>query len=75
MVTPFEIVDKDHELLEKGISQLLGKEQYDKPEVVPEPCKHVSDGFVYDDTPIYMTLQCIKCGIQYDVSKLTGLVV
>jgi len=67
-----ETVDREYELLEKGIDALLGKTEYDPGEVAKPPCKHISDGFIYDDTPVFVTLQCVKCGIQYDVLKATG---
>jgi hypothetical protein len=67
-----DTVDKDYELMEKGIGALLGTLEYDAPEPVGEPCKHVSDGFVYDDNPVFVTLGCVKCHIQYNLSKLTG---
>ena len=66
-------VDFDYELMDKGIGALLKTGEYDPPEVMPAKCNHVSDGFIYDDTPIFVTLQCTKCGIQYDMSKITGL--
>lgn len=67
-------VERDYELMGKGISALLGKAEYDPPEIAPQQCVHVSDGFIYDDTPVFVTLQCTKCGIQYDMSKITGLI-
>lgn len=69
-----ESVDKDYELMEKGINALLGKESYGEPEVAKPPCIHISDGFVYEDNPVFTTLQCVKCSIQYDVLKATGMI-
>lgn len=59
--------------MEGGIASLLGK----APRLVrmPEPdCVHVSDGFVYEDTDLYYVTGCRKCGMQYTVSKLDGLI-
>ena len=58
--------------MEKGIDALLGKAEYDAPELAGEPCKHVSDGFIYDDNAVFVTLGCVKCHIQYSISKITG---
>ena len=66
------IVADEYERMEHGINALLKKEEYAPAEKAPVPCKHISDGFVYDDTPIFITLQCVKCSIQYDVLKSTG---
>lgn len=67
------VVDKDNEIMEHGIKKLLGKEKYDPAEIL-KVCIHISDGFVYDDTPVFTTLQCARCGIQYDVLKATGMI-
>lgn len=67
------VVDKDNEVMEHGIKKLLGKEEYDAAEVL-KVCNHISDGFVYDDTPVFVTLQCARCGIQYDMLKVTGMI-
>lgn len=67
------VVDKDNEVLERGIKQLLGKEAYDAAEKL-KVCVHISDGFVYDDTPVFATLQCARCSLQYDVLKVTGMI-
>lgn len=59
--------------MEGGIASLLGK----APKIVrsPEPeCSHSSDGFIYEDTDLYYVTGCRKCGLQYMVSKITGLV-
>lgn len=67
-----ENVDRDYEILEKGIKQLLGKEEYPAAEKASEPCMHTSDGFVYEETPLTLLFQCSKCSIQYDVWKANG---
>lgn len=67
-----EAIDNEYEKMEHGIKALLGQEDYDAPEKVQPPCQHASDGFIYHETPVFVTLQCEKCGIQYDISKLTG---
>lgn len=65
-----EDVDREYEILTKGVRQLLGKEAYPAPERASEPCVHISDGFVYNkDAPnadVVALLQCDKCGIQYE---------
>ena len=61
-------VNSDYETLNSGINKLLGKEPYDKPEVVKE-CIHQSDGLIYDDVPnpIETILCCKICGEHYTV--------
>lgn len=56
----------DNEAMETGIKQLLGLEEYDAPEVWHE-CKHISDGFIYEQTPVFITLLCKRCGVHYDI--------
>ena len=68
-------VDNEYEIMEHGIKALLKQEDYDPATRAPAPCAHISDGFVYDDTPIFTTLQCVKCSIQYDVLKATGQII
>lgn len=58
-------MDDDH-ILEKGIQQLLGKEEYDPPTRLLV-CDHISDGFIYEETPVFTTLRCTKCGEHYDI--------
>lgn len=70
-----DTVDKEYEIMEHGIKALLKQESYGEPELAGEPCKHISDGFVYEDNPIFVTMQCVKCRVQYDVSKLTGMLI
>ena len=60
------MINEDDERMLHGIQQLLGKEDYDPPERLIV-CNHVSDGYVYEITPLYKTLRCSKCGIHYDV--------
>jgi hypothetical protein len=67
-----ENVDKDYEVLETGIGQLLGKVPYPPAERASDPCVHVSDGFVYGDNTYIILLQCAKCGLQYEVLIATG---
>ena len=71
-----ENVDKDYEILDKGIKQLLGKEAYPPGEVDHGPCVHESDGFIYNlndhNADVVMLLQCRKCTVQYEVWKSTG---
>ncbi len=69
-----ESVDRDYELMEDGVKALLGKKEYPPAEKMPPPCVHISDGFVYDDTAVFVTLQCVKCNLQYDVLKATGMI-
>ena len=52
-----------------GILQLLGKEEYDAPDILRK-CNHVSDGYIYEDTPTFITLRCNKCGQHYDNPKI-----
>lgn len=59
---------EEYPILEKGIQQILGKEEYPPPEISTE-CEHTSDGFVYEDTPLYFTFMCSKCGLHYDKKK------
>ena len=56
----------DDEVMLRGIKQLLGKEEYDPPEPIVEH-EHVSDGYVYEVTPQFITLRCTKCGEHYDI--------
>jgi hypothetical protein len=67
------VVDDNNKVMEHGIKALLGKEEYDPAEKI-KVCTHISDGFVYDDTPVFTTLQCARCGLQYDVLKATGMI-
>ena len=71
-----EDVNREYEILTKGVRQLLGKEAYPAPEVDHGACIHVSDGFVYNigdpNADRIMLLQCEKCSIQYEVSVETG---
>lgn len=67
-------VETEYERMEHGAKALLKKEEYDPADKAPPPCAHVSDGFIYDDTPVYVTLQCVKCMIQYDMLKATGAI-
>jgi len=65
-------MSRDDDVMLKGIKQILGKEEYDPPEVVKE-CNHVSDGYIYEVTPLYVTLRCEKCGIHYDIPNNNGI--
>lgn len=69
-----ENVDVDYKILDKGIQQLLGKEDYPPAEKLPEDCKHISDGFIYDDNGVIVLLQCARCQIQYEILKATGAI-
>ncbi len=64
-------LDEDNDLMKHGISQLLGKEEYDAPtrSVI---CEHVSDGFIYEETPTFITRRCTKCGLHYDENLRYG---
>jgi hypothetical protein len=64
-------VDEDHKAMEHGIKALLGKESYGPAVVMPEPCAHISDGFVYYENAIVVLLQCVKCHVQFEVVKGT----
>ena len=63
-------VETDYDILYSGINKILGKEEYDKPEIVKECIDHQSDGFIYDDepNPIETTLRCKICGEHYTVT-------
>lgn len=63
----------DRDNLLSGINKLLGKEAYDKGEVVKECTEHQSDGFIYDSepNPIETTLCCKICGQHYTVPSST----
>lgn len=69
-------VDVEYAILNKGIKQLLGKEDYPPGDRYNGPCKHISDGFVYNkDAPnahIIAIYQCAKCSVQYEVLVATG---
>ena len=65
-----EIFEDDKELLVHGMRSILHNEC---PARKIEKCEqHSSDGHVYDDTPIYITLFCTNCKTHYDVNKITG---
>lgn len=66
-------VNGEYDVLEHGIAKLLGKEEPDPPTEVEPECVHASDGFTYDEGAITILLGCRKCGLQYEVSKITGL--
>ncbi len=53
-----------------GIQQMLGKEEFTTPPEVYRECVHESDGFIYEDTPVFITLMCTKCGLHYDQNKV-----
>ena len=61
-------VDHDYDILTSGIAKLLGKEAYDKPEVI-KVCIHESDGVIYnpEENLIETTLCCKLCGEHYTV--------
>ena len=67
-------VDVDYELMKDGIDKLLGKESYGPPVKSKSICDHISDGFVYDDNAICTLLQCVKCGVQYEISKINTII-
>ena len=67
-------VDVDYETMDSGIKKLLGKESYGEPIRSKPPCVHISDGFVYDDNAVSTLLQCVKCGIQYEISKINTII-
>ena len=73
-----ENVDREYEILTKGIRQLLGKEEYLPSERAREACVHVSDGFIYNrDAPnvdVISLLQCARCGVQYEILNETGVI-
>jgi len=62
-------VTNDYEQFRSGIDKLLGKEEYDKPEIINECTEHQSDGHIYDDepNPIETILRCKVCGQHYTV--------
>lgn len=62
-------LDEQNKALMSGVRQLLGKEPSSVTPIVAKECVHESDGFVYADTPLSMTLMCIKCGTHYDVKR------
>lgn len=59
---------EDYTILDKGIQQILGKEEYPEPELIKQ-CNHISDGFVYEETPFFYTTMCTKCREHYDIKK------
>lgn len=65
--------EMNHEVTEEGIAQILGRSSFSEPEPVGPPCKHSSDGFIYnwDDrekpAPVMLLLMCTKCHEQYEV--------
>ena len=62
--------EDSQEVMLEGISQILGKSPLPKGVVAAPSCNHESDGFIYDDTPVYVLLTCTKCGEQYEQSKI-----
>ncbi len=62
--------EERQEFMLEGISQILGKSPLPKPEVSGQPCDHDSDGFIYDETPMYVLLTCSRCGEQYEKPKI-----
>lgn len=69
-----ENVNVDYKVMKSGISKLLGKDSYGDPVPAPPPCVHISDGFIYDDNAVCTLLQCVKCGLQYEVSKINTII-
>jgi hypothetical protein len=58
--------EDNQESLVEGILQVLGRSPLPPPTKSGEPCRHESDGFVYDKTATYVLLACAKCGEQYE---------
>ena len=59
---------EDNDIMLHGIKQLLGKEDYPSG-VLAVKCSHTSDGFIYEQTPMWTTLRCSTCGEHYDVNN------
>lgn len=62
-------VDDDNKSMEQGLESLLGKTPYDPPTRVSNVCKHITDGFVEDETSLHYVFKCLLCDEYYKILK------
>ena len=69
-----DAIPREFEEMEGGIASLLGKAPKLVRALEPE-CMHSSDGFIYEDNELFYVTGCRLCGLQYKVSKSSGLII
>lgn len=62
------MIEEDYDEMLNGVQRILKRKDYAEPERAIR-CVHVPDGFVYEETPFWTTVCCLKCGVHYDVDK------
>lgn len=67
-----EIFNQKQDTLMDGA--LMNLHKTNPPQVIEKCTGHSSDGFVYADGPLTLTLFCKFCRKHYDVNKITGVI-